>query len=69
MYLGIIALPEDWPIQNTDVVSFRYTHPTEASKPDTEEFYVKMIPGGDGRLEVNAMSSVRNDDIYSMELK
>ena len=65
----IVKLPEDWMVHNIDVVSFRYVHPTLASKPDEEEFYFKMIPTGDHKLEINALSSVRNDEIANCEIK
>jgi hypothetical protein len=59
-----IALPADWPEQNADVVSFRYTHP---SVPD-EVFYFKFLHAGEN-LEVNALSSARNDEIAHVEFK
>jgi PI31 proteasome regulator N-terminal len=65
----IVKLPDDWMVHNIDVVSFRYVHPTLASKPDEEEFYFKMIPTGDHKLEINALSSVRNDEIANCEIK
>jgi hypothetical protein len=66
---SIVKLPDEWIAQSLDIVSFRYIHPKEASKPDTEEFYFKMIPLGDGKFEVNALSSINNDEIANSEFK
>ena len=61
MVIAILNLPDDWSEQNADVVSFRYSHPTEQST-EGEEFYFKFLHAG-GNLEINALSSARNDEI------
>ena len=60
-----MKLPEDWSEQNAEVASFRYVNP---SKPE-EEFYFKILKAGDSKLEVNALSSARNDEIASCEIE
>jgi hypothetical protein len=59
-------LAQDWPLHNTEVVSFRYEHPVKGEKG--EEFYFKMLEAGP-KLEVNALSSKHNDEIVSTEIE
>ena len=66
IWLGIIKLPEDWLEQNKEVVSFRYEHPKRGQK--NEEFYFKFIPAGN-KLEINALSSEKNNEIFSTEFE
>lgn len=63
---AIVNLPDNWPEENAEMVSFRYSHPESADQ--TEEFYMKMLPM-DHSLEINCMSSLRNDEIINLELK
>jgi hypothetical protein len=60
--IAIVNLAESWPEENADMVSFRYTHPESADA--AEEFYVKMLPM-DHSLEINCLSSLRNDEIVN----
>lgn len=60
-----MKLPVDWQTQNADVVSFRYEHPKGAKD---EEFYFKFIEAAN-MLEINALSSIHNNDIFSTEFK
>jgi len=64
--LALLNLPESWPEENADLVSFRYTHPESADS--TEEFYVKFLPM-DHSLEINCLSSLRNDEILNLEIR
>jgi hypothetical protein len=64
--IPIVNLAESWPEENADMVSFRYTHPESADS--TEEFYVKMLPM-DNSLEINCLSSLRNDEILNIEIQ
>ena len=59
---GIVKLPDDWPLSNSEVASFRYTHPAAPS----EEFYFKSIQAAD-KIEINALSSAKNNEIHSTE--
>ena len=64
----IVTLPSSWPsASEDDVVSFRYTHPSQAAC----EFYLKFLMAGvDGcLLEVNAMSSLKNNEIWNLEVR
>lgn len=63
--IGIVKLESDWHEHNTEVVSFRYEH-DKGEKG--EEFYFKMLEAGN-KLEVNALSSKSNDDIFSAEFE
>ena len=47
-----------------DVVSFRYTHPQNKE----EQVYIKFMRVAN-KLEINAMSSLRNDDIHHTEIE
>ena len=60
-----MQLNSDWPLNNMDVVSFRYDHPKGEKG---EEFYFKMLEAGN-KLEVNALSSKNNDEIVSTEFE
>ena len=51
--------------QNADVVSFRYEHPKGAKD---EEFYFKFLEAAN-MLEINALSSIHNNDIFSTEFE
>jgi hypothetical protein len=67
---SIMKLPDDWATQNGEIASFRYTHggvgePGQAR----EEFYVKMLYMGGKTLEVNALSSLKNDEIHNCEIE
>ena len=66
LLIALLNLPESWPEENAELVSFRYTHP-ESADPN-EEFYVKMLPMNHS-LEINCLSSLRNDEIISLELQ
>lgn len=59
----IVNLPEGWSQQNEDVVSFRYSHPNAPGV----EYYFKYLAAGD-KLEVNAMSSTKNYEIWNLEV-
>ena len=59
----IVNLPEGWSHQNEDVVSFRYRHPNAPGV----EYYFKYLAAGD-KLEVNAMSSTKNYEIWNLEV-
>ena len=63
---GVVKLPESWAKNNSEVVSFRYEHPTKGEK--NEEFYFKFYEAG-SNLEVNAISSIHNDEIISSEFE
>ena len=61
---ALVNLPDSWPDENLDLASFRYTHPHNPN----EEFYFKFLPVNDGRtLEINCLSSIRNDEIINTE--
>ncbi len=64
--IAIVNLAESWPEENADMVSFRYSHPESADS--AEEFYVKMLPM-DHSLEINCLSSLRNDEILNLEIQ
>jgi hypothetical protein len=49
-----------------DVVSFRYEHPTRGQK--NEEFYFKFLEAAH-MIEINALSSINNNDIVSSEFE
>lgn len=51
--------------QNSDVVSFRYEHPKGAKD---EEFYFKFLQAAN-MFEINALSSINNNDIFSTEFE
>jgi hypothetical protein len=59
-------LPENWKNNDSDVISFRYQHDKEGEKD--EEFYFKFMQAGDN-LEINALSSKHQDDIFSTEFE
>jgi hypothetical protein len=59
----IVNLPEAWSQQNEEVVSFRYRHPNASGI----EYYFKYLAAGD-KLEVNAMSSTKNYEIWNLEV-
>ena len=61
-------LPEEWAAQNSEVASFRYKVPKSQDQPE-EEAYIKLLHVGGSKLEVNALSSLRNDEIYSCEIE
>jgi hypothetical protein len=69
---SIMKLPDDWATQNCEMASFRYTHPNGGvGEPSQarEEFYVKMLYMGGKTLELNALSSLKNDEIHNCEIE
>jgi PI31 proteasome regulator N-terminal len=60
----LVNLPREWLQLSDEVVSFRYKH-NEAA-PGVE-FYFKYLQAGD-KLEVNAMTSAKNYEIWNLEV-
>jgi len=65
----IVKLPEDWINQSRELASFRYRVPKGKASDPADEVYVKLLQIAPSKIEVNALSNLRNDEILSCEFE